>query len=62
MSFSFDKFMSRITEEEAHRFDKVEPGHDRLSEERAREIDPNRRRIMGREHWMNRTRGTWGAR
>jgi len=62
MSFSFDKFMSRITEEEAQRFDKVEPGNDRLSEERAREIDPNRRRIMGREHWMNRTRINLGAR
>ena len=62
MPYSFDKFMSRITEEEAQRYGKVEQGQGSLSEERVKEIDPNRQRIMGREHWMNRTRGTWETR
>lgn len=62
MPFSFDKFMSRITEDEAQRYGKVDPGQDRLTEERVNDIDPNRRRIMGREHWQNRTRGTWETR
>jgi hypothetical protein len=59
MSYTFDKFMARITQEEAARNAKVEQGSDVLSEERAREIDPNRARIAGREHWQNRTRGSW---
>jgi hypothetical protein len=62
MPFSFDKFMDRITEEEAQRHGKLEQGQGQLTEERINEIDPNRRRIMGREHWMNRTRGTWETR
>lgn len=62
MSFNFDKFMSRITDDEAQRYGKVEQGQRNLTEEIVNEIDPNRRRIMGREHWQNRTRGSWGAR
>lgn len=62
MSFSFDKFMSRITDDEAQRYGKIEQGQGKLTEEVVNDIDPNRRRIMGREHWQNRTRGSWGTR
>jgi hypothetical protein len=62
MSYTFDKFMERIVREERAQDSRVEPGTNRLTEERAAEIDPNRRRIQGREHWMNRTRLTSGGR
>ena len=64
MSLAFNKFMDRITQEEQQRYGKVEQGagSGQLTEERVNEIDPNRRRIMGREHWQNRTRGSWGDR
>jgi len=64
MSLAFNKFMDRITQEEQLRYGKVEQGagSGQLTEERVNEIDPNRRRIMGREHWQNRTRGTWNTR
>jgi hypothetical protein len=58
MSHSFDKFMDRITQDEANRRLNEEHTHN-VPEERLRDIDPNRLRIMGREHWQNRTRGTW---
>jgi hypothetical protein len=62
MSYTFDKFMDRIVRDEKQQGAKVEPGRGQLTEERAAEIDPNRRRIQGREHWMNRTRMGSGGR
>ena len=58
MSYTFDKFMARILREEEQTQPKPD---DRLLTERVKEIDPNRQRIMGREHWMNRTRMSWGS-
>lgn len=58
MSYTFDKFMARILREEEQTQPKSD---DRLLTERVKEIDPNRQRIMGREHWMNRTRMSWGS-
>ena len=58
MSYTFDKFMARILREEEQTQTKTD---DRLLTERVKEIDPNRQRIMGREHWMNRTRMSWGS-
>jgi hypothetical protein len=58
MSYTFDKFMARILREEEQTQSKTD---DRLLTERVKEIDPNRQRIMGREHWMNRTRMSWGS-
>ena len=59
MDFTFDKFMSRISDEETRRDAKLNPGQGPLTSDRVREIDPNRLLIAGREHWMNRTRGSW---
>lgn len=62
MSYTFDKFMERIVREERQQSTKVEQGKGQLTEERVAELDPNRRRIQGREHWMNRTRMGSGGR
>ena len=58
MSYTFDKFMDRITQEEAQRR-LNEDSSRKTTQENIRDIDPNRLRIAGREHWQNRTRGTW---
>lgn len=55
MSLVFDKFMQRIREDETAR-DARQGSGKQLDERTEREIDPNRARIRGREHWMNRTR------
>jgi|LauGreDrversion4_2_1035121.scaffolds.fasta_scaffold107388_4 hypothetical protein len=61
MSFTFDKFMNRIVREE-RQSQPTDPEQAGLNEDQRRQIDPNRQRIMGREHWQNRTRGSWGQR
>lgn len=58
MSYTFDKFMTRIVNDEAHRRTKQSSDSELLTEEKIREIDPNRQLIAGREHWQNRTRLT----
>ena len=62
MSYTFDKFMTRIVQEEKQRGICEGGSPVRISEEKVREIDPNRARIAGREHWQNRTRGSWSGR
>jgi hypothetical protein len=59
MSYTFDKFMERISKEENARNSKIEKGSPGITDEKIREIDPNRGRIAGRETWQNRTRGSW---
>jgi hypothetical protein len=54
--------MTRIVQEEKQRGICEGGSPERISEERVREIDPNRARISGREHWQNRTRGSWTGR
>ena len=61
MSFIFDKFMHRIVREEKQS-QPTDPAQVGMTDEQRRLIDPNRQRIMGREHWQNRTRGSWGDR
>jgi hypothetical protein len=60
MSYNFDKFIERIVSEERVNSGAVDS--QKMTEEQLRQVDPNRQRIMGREHWMNRTRGTWARR
>jgi len=62
MSYTFDKFMSRIVQEESERGLREDSAQARIPEARIRDIDPNRARIAGREHWQNRTRGSWTGR